>query len=68
MPIVVARTGQTQPVVVGISKEQRAAAWAHITKVWAEKHPELLRSMEGESSHGENTDKISADYDEKKRA
>jgi hypothetical protein len=45
MPIVIARDGPVQPVVTGIAPERRAAAWAHIVGVWAERNPDRLRDL-----------------------
>lgn len=47
MPIVIARTGELEPVTTGLQPENNSKAWACIIRAWAEQHTDLLQDLAG---------------------
>lgn len=45
MPIVIARTGDSNPQYTPITQEQRNALWYALIGSWIDKHPEEFREM-----------------------
>lgn len=47
MPIVIARTGELEPVTTGLQPGNNRKAWACIIRAWADKHTDLLQDPAG---------------------